>query len=314
MASPRTISDDFNEKRYSPDPTNWGEVRGGDSIRKVVTEKRQTVGVVVKNPNQVFAANDPRHQTIDQTFNKSYKDKGVQPQNLEDKQESIRSKQEKLAEREKEESNNIEVKNNSLVRRLAKISPVKYGRAAVLAAALDVGSEVVTKAKAGRVTMWIWSVGTYCWLWVQLPIAIISVICFSLAVLIANELNSTGVTVVSTIWDALKVVAPGANILSAIGTYLIPTVLEGYGIVAEDITIFEPLFLITYLFIIAFAIFQLIIIYMVYKLISLEPLGGKAAGFKISMFILAFVGYCIPLLNILPWYMVWTGVVWLKPK
>ncbi len=76
----------------------------------------------------------------------------------------------------------------------------------------------------------------------------------------------------------------------------------------------SELFTIFYLMFLGFVIFQLFLIYMLYKFLGLEPLGGEGSGFKYGALIMVFIGYSIPLLNLLPWFYVWTFAVWLKPK
>jgi hypothetical protein len=70
----------------------------------------------------------------------------------------------------------------------------------------------------------------------------------------------------------------------------------------------------TYLILFAIALIIIFTMYTAYKLMGLEPLGGKGSGLKYGAFLLTIIGYSLPLLNMFPWFMVWAGAVWLKPK
>ncbi len=59
---------------------------------------------------------------------------------------------------------------------------------------------------------------------------------------------------------------------------------------------------------------QILVIYFFYKFLGLEPLGGEGSGFKYGTLIIVIIGYLIPLVNLFPWFYVWTFAVWLKPK
>lgn len=74
------------------------------------------------------------------------------------------------------------------------------------------------------------------------------------------------------------------------------------------------LFALTYMVVLAYGTFLLILIYILYKLNRFRPLSGKASGTKYGFFLLAFVGYAIPILNIFPCFIPWTIAVWFKPK
>jgi|GEM_PF-2402145 len=76
----------------------------------------------------------------------------------------------------------------------------------------------------------------------------------------------------------------------------------------------SELFSVFYIFFIGLAMIQILVIYFFYKFLGLEPLGGEGSGFKYGTLIIVIIGYLIPLVNLFPWFYVWTFAVWLKPK
>jgi hypothetical protein len=73
-------------------------------------------------------------------------------------------------------------------------------------------------------------------------------------------------------------------------------------------------FMITYVVLFAISLVQIFTMYTAYKLARLNPLSGSAAGLKKGSLLLMMIGSSLPLANLLPWFMVWAGAVWLKPK
>jgi hypothetical protein len=178
------------------------------------------------------------------------------------------------------------------------------------------------RVRATRINTWVFSACAFVWLWVQLPFAILNTML--LAALLAIDgveqalviqesdslLTSAGKIVVNGIvWLVDKATA----VPREVGSTIIESVLR---VLDMDPTAlqFDTLFMITYGLIIGIAAFQFAVLYLVYKLINLEPFGGSGSGLKMIAFLLALIGYCIPLFNLLPWIFVWTFAVWLKPK
>lgn len=162
----------------------------------------------------------------------------------------------------------------------------------------------------------IFSVGLYLWSLVQIPMALFSLVAFGLtaAVYQLDELlqpqTKDGMLVTATKSVAGFFVEKAVTV----GSY-INDVVEGMFNI--DISIFLPdnMFMITWIFIIGFfGIFQLFLMWLLYKLVLLKPLDGKSSGLKYSTLLLAMVGYSIPLLNLFPWFTVWAAAVWVRPK
>jgi hypothetical protein len=73
-------------------------------------------------------------------------------------------------------------------------------------------------------------------------------------------------------------------------------------------------FLVTYTLVLIISMIQLLLVYLLYKLSLLEPLGGKGSGLKFNMLILAVIGYSFPLLNLVPWVAFWLLAIIKNPK
>jgi hypothetical protein len=64
----------------------------------------------------------------------------------------------------------------------------------------------------------------------------------------------------------------------------------------------------------AYAVLLLLSVGLLYLLAGLKPLSGRGSGFKITAFIACLIGYTLPILNLLPWVLLWTTAVWKNPK
>jgi len=58
----------------------------------------------------------------------------------------------------------------------------------------------------------------------------------------------------------------------------------------------------------------LLTISIIYTMTGQKAFSGKGAGAKNALFILAFIGYAIPILNILPLFFFWTLAVLKNPR
>ena len=69
-----------------------------------------------------------------------------------------------------------------------------------------------------------------------------------------------------------------------------------------------------YTIFIAVSLFLLFLFLLIYLVHLLKPLSGQKASLKIGMFLLAIIGYSIPILNLFPWFVPWALVVWRHPN
>jgi uncharacterized membrane protein len=181
---------------------------------------------------------------------------------------------------------------------------------------LSLPKNVLAQVKAKSVTTSIWSWGFYSWIFFQLPFAILGLAFMVLAASVEGVVTSvTDVKqddglIVSLAKGALNVVTD-ATVSAA--KFVNDKVL---GLFDVDLTSFNPnsVFLIPYGIVLAYGIFILLLIYLIYKLSFLEPLSGNGGGVKKGAFLLALIGYSVPGLNLLPWFFVWTMAVMRYPK
>ena len=155
------------------------------------------------------------------------------------------------------------------------------------------------------------SVGTTFWVVVQLPLAIFSTFLFGLTLLYYNVMARVGLIQSSE--------SGGGGLFGYLISALTDMAQAVFGILKSLLGIeftFNPtiFFFITYALVFAIALSQIFTMYIAYKLLRLNPISGKGSGLKHGALLLTIIGYSIPLLNIFPWFMVWAGAVWLKPK
>jgi len=172
------------------------------------------------------------------------------------------------------------------------------------------------RIRAIKVTMRIFWPMLTLYLFVFLPLGIIGIITAGMKMAVdsffSKNVTASDAGFFTRLADAIINLAAGAvntvtGALDAITTYLFDFNIT---------TLFDPTtyFLITYTLLLFVAMLQLLIIYLVYKLARLEPIGGKGSGLKHSMLLLAIIGYSIPLLNIIPWVGFWLLAIIKNPK
>lgn len=142
--------------------------------------------------------------------------------------------------------------------------------------------------RSATVTFAIWAWATALWLKAQLPLAAIFLVFFGVAFSVAE----------STILSSL------ASLASSISS------LFGYDV--EEIA--AGVMFICYLAIIAIGWGTLAAMWLSYTTALLHPFSGEGAFWKTLSFLVAFVGYATPLLNLLPWFYLYSFFVLRYPK
>ncbi|MCA9357727.1 hypothetical protein KC902_00510 [Candidatus Kaiserbacteria bacterium] len=157
--------------------------------------------------------------------------------------------------------------------------------------------------------IWYWSIPIY--LFVQIPFAILVILFLGIGLAVDTVFGSSSVEGQKGFWDgvwnvAKKVITSVAEAINAITTYLLNI----------DLGSLHPggLFLLFYELFLGLFLFQLLVIYFIYKLSLINPIFGEGSGKKITVFLLTIVGLSIPGLNLLPWAIFWTLAVWKNPK
>jgi hypothetical protein len=169
--------------------------------------------------------------------------------------------------------------------------------------------------KAFRLNMFIWSWGTFSWKFFQLPFALLS-LAFLMAAVLVDEITK----LVKPENDDGWIVSALKTTVGAVGDFA-SWVVGGVGKVLEGVFGFDPtlvdfagFFVALWLLVMVFGIFVLFIIYLIYTISFLRPLSGDGAGAKYGTLLIALIGYSIPVLNLFPWFILWTLAVLRHPK
>lgn len=187
----------------------------------------------------------------------------------------------------------------------------------------SIKSEIKSQIKAASVTASIWSWAVPLWLTVQLPFAIIGVVMFGIASL-SSELSGLAAefvekdvndnVVLSTLKFTGRLYGQSVDFFADSVNGAIAR-FTGYDIQAFlDIVNPTNLYLVTVFIMLAYAFILFLAISFLYVLAGMNPILGRGAAAKILFVILFFVGYFLPLANMLPWFMPWTIAVLRHPK
>jgi len=178
-------------------------------------------------------------------------------------------------------------------------------------------SKIASKLIGRTVTLSIWSWAFFIWLWVQVPFTILSIAFLAItgAVYEASNLLTLGpedgavVSALKSFGDiALTVVANSPLVIAV--EYFVKTVFS------LDLNALNPayFFMLFHLLVIFVGWGVLFVISLIYTMTGQKAFSGTGAAGKNAMFILAFVGYTIPILNIFPLFFLWTLMVLKNPK
>jgi hypothetical protein len=171
----------------------------------------------------------------------------------------------------------------------------------------SVGGKMVGRT----VTLSIWSWSFFVWLWFQLPFTILSLIFMALT----EAIYQFTLSLEPTVEDGM-VVSVGKKILDAaldVTAWFAGKVLDVFNI---DIELLHPanFFLMTHVLVVLVGWGILFTIGIIYTMTGQKAFSGTGAGGKNAFFILAFVGYAIPIINLLPLFFFWTLMVLKNPK
>ena len=222
--------------------------------------------------------------TIDEEFLADYEKKGIQPQSITEKEPS-QPKTPSVTRNETVAYTNTPRNTQAKVREKEhlKKSLRKKGY----------------KARALQVNIGIVTTGLSLWLLYQLPFALINIISLGMA-------------------EAFHFIQSGLRVEET-GNVIVRTAGRVWNFAVDfvaAVTAFLPMtfFMVTYLALMAFGILMLFTMYFLYTLRGLNPLFGDGGGTKLGMFLLAIIGYSLPVLNIVPWFLFWAWAVWKYPR
>jgi hypothetical protein len=157
---------------------------------------------------------------------------------------------------------------------------------------------MVARAKAARVNVLLIASSWGLYLAVQLIFALILLVTIGLVGAV----------------DALMPVGTGFFASTAKGiTGAVTTVLGWIGI--DLVAIATALMGISYAIVIGFGIISLFLTAIVYQTNGIEAFYGRqGAGLKVGAFLISFIGYCVPGLNLFPFILVWMAAVQIYPR
>tara|TARA_B100000508_G_scaffold81917_1_gene63656 strand:- start:2038 stop:3012 length:975 start_codon:yes stop_codon:yes gene_type:complete len=282
---------------------DWGAVKEGFEKRPPVDRNQKRTSNMPGSPkNQEFAGG--KRDTASQ-FSKSYDQAGIQPSSLTDKSpKKTNAEQQTQAAQPPPPPPPVQ---RGLVKPGAKTSK-KRGRLKKR----GVAKRSLAKVRVTAVNVWLWAWGGWFWLFFQVPFAIMSIIFMALTeVLYSYFVTYTQLKATDpTLWDRAMVVA------GKILTVFAAAAAEFLKVFDIDIADFQPanFFMLTHLVVFFLGILTLMLCYIQYKIAFINPLGGQKMSMKMGALMLAIICYSIPILNLFPWFFVWTFVVWMYPK
>ena len=174
------------------------------------------------------------------------------------------------------------------------------------------GSDSGARKKLDRsVTLSIWSWGFFIWMWFQIPFTILSIIFMGLTEAIYQFSTLLEPTVENGM--VVTILKDGTSALLSFFSWVAGNVLDVFGI---NIELLNPanFFMITHVLLVFVGWGMLLAMGIIYTMTGQKAFSGKGAGGKNAVFILAFVGYAIPILNILPLFFFWTLMVLKNPR
>jgi len=234
--------------------------------------------------------------TTDQIFNDQYADAGIQPTSIANKPADRTSRSQTTYATPSSVPKVSRTYQSSLpkIKRKKKVSVAKMALARVR----------VTTANA-----WIGSWAMFWYLTFQMPLAVMSAAGLGMAYAVQKALSSiVGENIANNI---IAGSINGTNIIATTINDAIKNISEVlFGFSFDPIMLFITPFALVFLL----GLFQLVLTWFVYTIMRINSLSGKAGGLKGLMFVLAGVGYAIPILNLFPLIFLWMIVVWIHPK
>jgi hypothetical protein len=241
----------------------------------------------------LYAKELPSNATNDEQFNASYQTKGLQPQSRQRERKQFEedetaNEESYAAEQQAQALFEEEMNQNHYVTQAAK----NFAKKKILA-------KLVVKTRVSAVNASVFAWVTPLWLGVQLPFAILSLVLLGITSMFSALINATGF-VGNTIGWIASMLAEGVKYISGIDINLA--------------RMSESFFLVPYVIVLAIGLLSLLIVYLQYTLALLKPLSGNHSGFKMGMFLLALLGYSVPVANMFPWVLIFAAVVWKYPR
>jgi len=264
-----------------------------DNTNAAPKQDRVVNGPWGKTQTTYKASNAPVRsaQSNDEIFNESYAKAGMQPANL-----NRAPDQTSKARTTYEAPSNIPRVSRAYPSRVPKIKRKKK---------VSTGKMLLARVRVTTANTWIGAWAMFWYLTFQMPLAVISAAGLGMAFAVYQAITAVlGESATEFIVNGLLF-----N-FGTIGEAILAAAKKVFGISFDPMLLFITPFALVFLL----GLFQLILTWFVYSAMRINSLSGKAGGIKGLMFILAGVGYAIPILNLFPLIFLWMAVVWIYPK
>lgn len=292
MATQRA-SIEYTDQPYFNKATERPQVMEADNTNSAPSGAKVTRGPWGKTQVAYKSSNAPVRsaQSTDEIFAAGYAQAGIQSANLNQKPDQTRK-----ARTVYTAPTNVPSVPRTVPTRIPSIKRNKK---------VSVKKMLLARVRVTTANTWIGSWAIFWYLAFQIPMAVLSTaglgIAYSILASISNILSEDGMTWFQTI---------GGQLYTTLSQAVNALVLLRWGISFDPMLLFITPFALIFIL----GLLQLIIAWFVYSVMRINSLSGKAAGLKSLMFVLAGVGYAIPILNLFPLIFLWMIVVWMYPK
>lgn len=184
------------------------------------------------------------------------------------------------------------VRTGSAIKKVGSVGRLGRGPKTALTKALPGGAKIL----ALRASLTNLSWGSWVWIALQVPLALLTIVAFSLAAGWESLKNAEGI-----VGTVLSVAAGIVNSALSFITGLSFDLLTSMFILLNSVV-----WLIGFGTIVGMAI--------VYMISGVSCVFGKASGLKIGLILLALIGYFVPILNLFPWAIFWVIAVIMNPE
>lgn len=293
MPTLRPTNEEFRDSSYNNDPRLRQPSSGARQVRNVQTDKNY-------DPDKRRGGTEERSaSTWDASMQASEDNKKLEEE-AQQRAEDERIRSVRIAQNQNARQGIRRASTSS-------VSTSKKLRGKKRKGAKSAGGNLIGRS----VTLSIWSWGFFIWLWFQLPITILSIIFMA----ITDVLHGLFVTTSATADEdgLVEMVIEGFAVAVE---FLFKVANEFSKIFGFDIEYLNPanMFMITHVLLVLVGWGMLLAMSIIYTMTGQKAFSGNGAGGKNAMFILALVGYAIPILNILPLFFFWTLLVLKNPR
>lgn len=288
----------YNKRRMGSDRTDLNQP---DRTRNIHYTSSMP-GAPGSRPGLVDTKEENPHPSTDISFSDSYAKTGTQAQyrggkEIEKKKDSsgVRDVQGEYTETPPQRTDMVSRGVKTKQRRIKLRNKVNKG------AALS-----RTRASAANTIILAWAAPL--WISFQVPLAVINMIFLGLMAVVSEMLSAN----------------PDDGMVTSVLKAIFGGVVGGLSWIADkindltgwDLSVVNPgnFWAVTEMIMFGYMVFVIFLMYIQYKLFFLEPIWGKGGGMKFGALLFMAFGYLVPVFNLFPWFLVWSGAVWLSPK